>query len=378
VPGASATFRPTPRPTRPRVFLAAASAAWFAAACVTTYEQVEPAAGGAEVPLSAPVSIPLTDLARSGSSRVEVEFFSGILRRLQDAAEEARRSPESALPAAALIESLVESYDKPNVPPAFQRHLNGYRAIARGIRFREHVRARSLLRLVEGGLSEPASDAAERAAPPLGSLLAFELDLPAMTEPVLLGAETDQDPAGFSVAVTITDEYVDGSTRESQTKDFLRLGAAYELAGADSLRLPIRVDAAVGDAVRRSVLVRVEWMPGYVTIDGFRAPVQRVTAGAITCTQWPEGYEILAEQPLAGLTAALRDFNPKNFASAYLSALLVPPGQRRQATEMLIDQVRFGRADQAQVAMAALRKVAGVQIAIGDRDGWLEWWQSRQ
>ena len=103
MPGASATFRPTPRPTRPRVFLAAASAAWFAAACVTTYEQVEPAAGGAEVPLTAPVSIPLTDLARSGSSRVEVEFFSGILRRLQDAAEEARRSPESALPAAALI-----------------------------------------------------------------------------------------------------------------------------------------------------------------------------------------------------------------------------------------------------------------------------------
>ena len=110
----------------------------------------------------------------------------------------------------------------------------------------------------------------------------------------------------------------------------------------------------------------------------FRPERASKTAGAITCTQWPEGYEILAEQPLAGLTAALRDFNPKNFASAYLSALLVPPGQRRQATEMLIDQVRFGRADQAQVAMAALRKVAGVQIAIGDRDGWLEWWQSRQ
>lgn len=365
---------------RSRVVLAAASAAWLAAACVTTYEQVEPTAGGPALPPTAPVAIPMTELGGSGSSRVEIEFFSSILRRLQDAAEEARRSPESALSAAELIESLVDSYDKPNVPVAFQRHLDGYRAIARGIRFRQHVRARALLRLVdEEPLESPSAlDAGERVAPLLGSPLTLELELPPMAEPVLLGAETDRDPAGFSVAVTVTDEYVDGSTRESQTKDFLRLGEPFELAGAQSLRLPIRVDAAVGDAVRRSVLVRVEWMPGYVTLDGFRAPVQRVTAGAISCTQWPAGYEILAEQPLAGLTAALRDFNPKNFASAYLSALLVPAGQRRQAIALLIDQVRFGRADQAQVAMAALRKIAGVQIAIGDRDGWLEWWQSRQ
>ena len=380
MPCASATSRPTSGPVRSRVVLAAASVASLAAACVTTYEQFEPPAGGAALPPTAPVAISMTELGGSGSSRVETEFFNSILRRLQDTAEEARRSPESALSAAALIESLVESYDKPNAPAAFQRHLDGYRAIARGIRFRQHIRTRALLRLLheEPSASQSASAVGERAAPPLGSPLMLDLELPPMTESVLLGAETDRDPVGFSVAVTITDEYVDGSTRESQTKDFLRLEEPYELAGAQSLRLPIRVDAAVGDAVRRSVLVRVEWMPGYVTLDGFRAPVQRVTAGAITCTQWPEGYEILAEQPLAGLTAALRDFNPKNFASAYLSALLVPAGQRRQAIALLIDQVRFGRADQAQVAMAALRKIAGVQIAIGDRDGWLEWWQSRQ
>ena len=199
-----------------------------------------------------------------------------------------------------------------------------------------------------------------------------------MERPVLLGARSDRDPVGFAVAVTIRDEYVDGSTREFQTKDFLRLGETYELAGERALRLPVRVEAAVGEAVRRSVVVRVDLMPGYVTLEGIRAPIQRVTAGAITCTQWPAGYEILAAQPLAGLRAALQDFNPKNFASAYLSALLVPSRDRLEATALLIDQVRFGRADQAQVAMAALHKTAGVEVAIGDRDGWLEWWQSRQ
>ncbi|MEC8252356.1 MAG: hypothetical protein VX044_04025 [Planctomycetota bacterium] len=352
--------------------------AWLAAACVVTYEPAEPVDGREALPFAAPVSIPLPELGGAGGSRVQVEFFSGILRRLQDAAEEARRSPESALAAAALIDGLVESYDKPGVPQAFERHLEGYRAIARGIRFQEHVRRSAQLRMVDPQeRGRPPAEGAQR-APALGAPLALELELPPMERPVLLGARSDRDPVGFAVAVTIRDEYVDGSTREFQTKDFLRLGETYELAGERALRLPVRVEAAVGEAVRRSVVVRVDLMPGYVTLEGLRAPIQRVTAGAITCTQWPAGYEILAAQPLAGLRAALKDFNPKNFASAYLSALLVPSRDRLEATALLIDQVRFGRADQAQVAMAALHKTAGVQVAIGDRDGWLEWWQSRQ
>jgi hypothetical protein len=39
--------------------------------------------------------------------------------------------------------------------------------------------------------------------------------------------------------------------------------------------------------------------------------------------------------------------------------------------------VRFGRVDQAQVAMAALRAITDAGVAIGDRDGWLAWWQER-
>ena len=51
--------------------------------------------------------------------------------------------------------------------------------------------------------------------------------------------------------------------------------------------------------------------------------------------------------------------------------------QQREACALLVDQVRFGRADQAQVAMAALQNVNGLSIAVGDRDAWLDWWQAR-
>lgn len=350
---------------RRRARLAVAAAASVAVACVTTYEPVEPGEGEA-LPFAAPVSIPLTELGGPGSSRVQLEFFGGILRRLQDAAAEGD---------AALIDSLVESYDLPNVPESFRRHLVGYRAIARGILFQQHVQQRGLLRLVAD--ADADADEPARRAPPLGEPLQLELELPPMADAVRLGALGDDDPIGFSVGVTVEDEFVDGSSRESQSKEFLWLPRAIELRD-ESLSLPVEVGAAAGDAVRRSVVVRVDLMPGYVTIDELRAPIQRVTAGAITCTQWPAGYEVLAEQPLAALRTALADFNPKNYAGAYLSALLVPAQQRREATALLIEQVRFGRADQAQVAMAALHRTAGVNIAVGDRDGWLTWWQGRQ
>ena len=99
-----------------------------------------------------------------------------------------------------------------------------------------------------------------------------------MEQPVMLRGA---DPVGFAVAVTIRDEYVDGSTREFQTKDFLRLGETYELAGERALRLPVRVEAAV-EAVRRSVVVQVDRCR-LRDAGGFRAD-RRVTA-AITCTR---------------------------------------------------------------------------------------------
>ena len=45
---------------------------------------------------------------------------------------------------------------------------------------------------------------------------------------------------------------------------------------------------------------------------------------------------------------------------------------------LLIEQIRFGRQDQALVAMAALQVIAGETLPIGDRQAWLAWWQARR
>lgn|GEM_PF-4908325 len=353
----------TTGPNRRRARLAAVGLASLGAACVITHESGEPATAGPGMPVAAPVSIPLPDFAAGGGSRARAEFFNGILRRLQDAADEGD---------AALLGNLIESFERPDLPEAFMEHLDGYRAIARGIEFQVHVAQNAQLKLLS------KDDEAVEKTPALGEPLLLELELPAMAAPLRLGAQGEPDSVGFSVAVTLDDEYVDGSRREFQSKEFLWLPRAFELVGERRLRLPVAINADVGDAVRRSVVVRVDLMPGYVVIEGMRAPIQRVTAGAMTCTQWPKGYEVLAARPLAGLKAALKDFSQKSYASAYLSAMLIPAPQRREATSLLIDQVRFGRADQAQVAMAALRHVAGVEIAVGDRDAWLLWWQTKR
>src|SRR5690606_2847395 len=148
-----------------------------------------------------------------------------------------------------------------------------------------------------------------------------------------------------------------------------------ELLGDNALVLPIDVDATNGDAVRRHVTVRID-MRGHVLIDGMRAPVKSTTIAADSYTQWPAGYEIIQQQPLAALKLALGAFQRGNLASVYLAALAIPAQHRVEAAGLLIDQVRFARADQAHVAMAALQNVTGLAIAVGDRDAWLEWWQS--
>ena len=71
-------------------------------------------------------------------------------------------------------------------------------------------------------------------------------------------------------------------------------------------------------------------------------------------------------------------FDARNFACAYLAAVFVPSHERTAVIELLIEQVRFGRDDQAQVAMAALAAVTGAELAVGDRDAWLAWWQARR
>ena len=360
--------------------------ACFAAGCVTTYTPIDLVDQASEMPVSQPIAIPIP-AAQGGNNRLLLEFYSGILRRLQDAADDGD---------VALLDSLVASYDKPNIPGSVSQHLAGYRAIGRGIRFRQHAIRKAVLELRLPAAAKPAAAKPDAAVvvgakvdggagsklvaapkvPALGKDLRLRLRLPAMANAVTLGGRNSRNPIGFSVSVTVEDEYVDGSSRSLHTDGVVWLPERFELVGDNELLLPIDVGAASGDAVRRNVTVRID-MRGHVEIDGIRAPVKSTSIAAGSYTQWPAGYDIIAKQPLAALKLALGAFQPKNFASVYLAALKIPATHQYEACALLMDQVRFGRADQAQVAMAALQNVTGLSIAVGDRDAWLGWWQAR-
>lgn len=354
-------------------------AALFLVGCVTVYEDIDPNEGMDPAAQTTPIAIEIPDRG-DGAGRLLLEFYSGVLRRLEDAAAEGD---------VALLDSLVQSYDKPSAPAEIREQIRGYRAVARGIAFVDHMTRRSSIELVSDDPGETRIDRhgrevpVEPEAPPIGEPLRMELVVPAMQLPVVLGADGSEDSFGFWVSVRIDDEFADGGATWSRQRRYVPLSAAADggpivLSGNVVLRLPIDLDLEVGRAVRRTVLVRVETMPGHVYIDGLRVPVPRRSISAATWSQWPEGHELLEERPLDGLEAALQDFRPKNFAAVWLCCVLMPAADRTAATELLIDQVRYGTPDQAKVAMAGLQKLTGMSIAIGHRDGWLEWWQAHR
>ncbi|HEX6811849.1 MAG TPA: hypothetical protein VF384_09530 [Planctomycetota bacterium] len=337
--------------------------------CVTTYEDAPlPQPVRDPVPLAVPFAIPLPKVP-GGADQVLVAFYAGIMQRMRQAARDRD---------VAHLEFLLEGYDRRDLPPFLQEQLRGYRAVAKGLRFENHAIEHASLSLVPGPGAAVAGAAPAPAVPPCGEALRFELVLPPGAATFVLGGREDADPIGFSVTVTIDDIYVDGSSRSSRTEDFIRLPATFTLAGDQELRLPLAIDAEAGGSLQRTVHMRVDLWPGYVTVDGVRAPIQRTAIGACTLTQWPKGYEALQQAPLQALENALRTFDESRFAVVFLASALTRGQDREKAMELLIEKVRFARADRAQVAMAALRAISGQTWAVGDREAWLAWWQARR
>jgi hypothetical protein len=355
------------------------------AGCVTTYEDAPLLLAKPEpVPLAVPVAITLPQPAQGTGDHVFSEFYGGIMQRMREAAADHD---------VAHLEFLLEGYDRRDLPPYWHEQMRGYRAIAKGLRFEQHAIEHARLSLVPAApaaappnatpsatpITQPnATPNVAPAVPPCGEKLLFELVVPPGGPEFVLGGRGDADPTGFSVAVTIEDAFVDGSSRSSRTEDFLWLPATLRLAGDHELRLPVAIDADAGGSIQRTIHLRVDLMPGYVLVDGVRAPVQRRGIAACTLTQWPRGYEKLQEAPLKALEQALRTFDEPRFPIVYLAAALTKGEDREKAITLLIEKVRFARAEQAQVAMAALRAVSGETYPVGDRDAWLAWWQTRR
>ncbi|MGB3965753.1 MAG: hypothetical protein WBO45_03415, partial [Planctomycetota bacterium] len=272
--------------------------------CVTTYEDA-PLFGKVEAPAVAASSltIPFGDGNAGADQGLVAAFYGGVLGRMHEAAKDRD---------VAGLEAMLASYDRPDLPPGVQARITAYRAVARGLRFQQHVLAATKLALVPAATD--GSTPWEVGAPALGAALQFTLELPAPPDPVVLGGEGDEDRAGFLVSFVVEDDFVEGGSRRSSNSVPVWLPAAVALRGDTVLTLPITIDLPSDQAVRRQVTVRVDLMPGHVQHEQGRSPVGRTTIAATVLRQWPVGYGALTKAPLAELQAALRTFGPANYA----------------------------------------------------------------
>lgn len=377
--GKSSTV-PAPRGWRRPAAIAAVA---LLGGCVTTYEDAPLFAPLKSQPLAAnSVTIPFPELP-GGEDAVALAVWNGLLSRMQDATVRGDRTE---------LLTLLGTAERPENPEWFRQRLAGFRLVAQGLAFREHALAHTTVRLTVaeadadvGATEAPAADSAPDTLP-LGAPLRCEIVLPATDTPFHIGASGDPDRIGFAVAVAIDDAFVDGSTRHTSTREFVWLPHAVELAGRNQLRLPIALDFAAGDAVRRTLTVRVDLLPGYVGVDGQLAPVQARQSGkpeesnsiaVVTANCYPIGYELVRKAPLEHLRAALRRGDRGSFATIWLAANATQGAEREPALAALIEQVRLGRPDLAFVATAALHSLAEGAAPIGDREAWLAWWQAR-
>jgi hypothetical protein len=342
----------------------------LAAGCVTTYEEDPSLVGidwtasstrATQPPSIAAVPIVIGDPAApvDDQQRMLLDLYHSVLGRMQAAV--ADRDVDA-------LGGLLEAYDRPGLPDPLRGRLDGYQALRCGLAFERHALAAASLAAVD--LAADANASSRRR---------WELVLPATANPVRLGGRDDEDPLGFAVEVTVDDLFVDGSRHRTNTQDFAWLPAAVDLIGDNVVRVPIELDLPIAaDAVRREVHVRIDLMPGYVFSEGRRAPVQRTPLGAVAATHWPVGHELVRAKPLVTLREAIRRGDAAHFRHLFLAALFVPTEERDTAMALLIEQVRYARAAPAQVAMAALRELSGVDCPLGDREAWLAWWQTRR
>lgn len=327
-----------------------------------------------------PVVIPLPQ-APAGTDRAVREFYESMFARLQQAHQ------EGDLPA---LRSMVATFLRDDAPDWAQQRLLGFRALQHGMLFEQHARRATELVPAPAALDTETSDTAapDTAAPDaamaehapdcIGVPLRYELVLPAPPDgPWLLGGRDDRDPLAFRFSMLVLDHFVDGSSREHKAAEVVRLERGFEL-GAAPLRLPLQVDLGDTAAVRRELSLRVDLLPGYVQHGEDRAPVRTTTLCTALATQWPPGHAAIRRDPLLALRAAMQRGDREHFAHVRLAAEFAPAAHRDEVLGLLIDWVRLGRRDQALVATAALRAVTGAEVAVGDRDGWLAWWQAQR
>ncbi len=331
--------------------------------CVTTVVDDNPLTGAT----TDPVVIELPNAATSPDDVAVQQFYESILARLHAAHRE--RDLET-------MHALIGGYLRDEAPAWARQRLLGFRALAAGLQFEQFV-ARSA-RIATSTPAPAEGTAAAADVESVGTPMQVELELPTMPGTMVrLGGRDDDDPVAFQVVIRVTDQFLDGSTREHRDSDILRLPVGVALDTAP-VQLPVRIDLGSGDAVRRVTDVRIDLLPGYVHVGDDRAPVRRTTLAATTLTQWAAGHREIRQAPLASLRAAQQQGDPASWPRIRLAAEFASAAERADVEALLIDWVRLGTPQQAIVAMATLRAIGCAQNPVGDRDGWLAWWQSHR
>ncbi|MBK8978145.1 MAG: hypothetical protein IPM29_19745 [Planctomycetes bacterium] len=358
-------MRPTTSRTATRDVSGAARAAALAAGlcllpgCVTYVVEDDPDL--AVVPLDVtPVTVPLRGGSGDPQARAVDDYYADVVAQMQRALVDRELD---------LLRALVASHDRPAAPAWARGQIARFQRLADGLQWETEAARDARLEL------------ATKALPALGAELTLALRIPrgARTDIALIGADRSESKAArflVSWSVVDTSAFDDQTRREFDDVVTLPETVDFAAAGAE-LRLPYTVPGLAPEGVRRVVEIRIDLLPGTLRLRGDDLPNARVALARQSFVIWPLGIDSVRDNPYAHLRAAVESGEPSHFANLYVAAWLMSPDYREDALRKLVEGLRVGTPELGRACTAGLRVLTGERIAVGDRDGWLRWWQGR-
>lgn len=332
-----------------------------------------------------PVVIPLDNFDAEGSSETVLAYYGNVFTQMRGALEGGTRE------GLAELRYLLAQHQREDTIEWARRQMEQFELLAEGLDFELGLDARSSVRRLGSGSAHEAQRFQFRFQP-----------LPAEAG-LTFGSSGDQ-PVTFRAVLDVRDFDVLGDHAHVETAIALPTRGEVRVTADRPLLIEFDVPPARAHVVVRELLVRIEILPCVLRVDGRRTPVGRLARPAMTADQvealapstrlrrgangftpcklhkemlYPEGVASVQKSPFDTLCHALRGGDPRFFRHVFLASHFMPEKQREEAIRLLIDQLRLGQPDAARVTMGALRLLTRSDIAVTDRQAWLEWWDER-
>lgn len=326
-------------------------------ACVTRVVEPDPAVDLGAL-LGESVRIPLRPERDTESGRAVDAYYASVLAQLRDASLE--RDAER-------VRDLLAAHDRPTAPTWARASLQRFRGVARGLEIEQHLLAAGRVDLIEPDVA-------------IGEVVALEFRVPPLTRGELppggLGFP-DESPLRLVVHCVAEDRDVFGGTSRRSFSDVV-VAASGAVDLADEFVVAFRVDALPAEGVIRRLVVRLDVAPGALRIGDAVVPLRGGRCASRELELYPRGVESVRASPYTSLRNGLASGDPAHFAHVHLAARFMPAELREDASRLLIQTVRLGRADACRVATTALSIMTGEPHSIADRDAWLRWWSRRE